>query len=262
MWFEPRRHIGCVAAVALATFVQELALDERAVALFLRELQRGVTRGDRAAVAALIRYPLTVFAGGVRIPIADQAALLQNYQVVFPPALETLIGQAAISARGRPSSNAAVTITGDFASIGAEAVRIERIGGALKVTRITVPLATPATATGAAAGGAGRAPERLMAGVGQVQRAGALAAGERDAYLLKAAKNQLLEVRINGVSRRDIVARITNVKSRAAIDSRAQDGARTWIGRIPDDGDYRIDVVRLAAAGPPRLEYLMIVALR
>ena len=89
-----------------------------------------------------------------------------------------------------------------------------------------------------------------------------LARGERDAYLLSATKNQLLEVRINGVSGRDVVARITGIKSSAPIDARARDGVRTWIGRIPEDGDYRIDVVRLANDGASELSYLMVVSLR
>ena len=258
-----RQDIGFAAAIAVTIVVQKSALDDRSISLFVRELQRGVMRDDRPAVSALVQYPLTVFAGGVRIPIHDAAALLQSYDVVFSPALKALIAQAAISPRGGSDSTASVTITADFATIGMDAVRIEPAGGGLKITRITVPLAV--SAAGNAPGvsrGASRAPQRLLLGVGQIQRAGALDRGERDAYLLSATKNQLLEVRINGVSRRDIVARITSMKRRAPIDARARDGVRTWIGRIPEDGEYRIDVVCLAASGASRLPYLMVVTMR
>jgi hypothetical protein len=252
-----------LAAIAVTIFVQTSAVDDRSVSLFLRALQRDVARDDRPAVSALVQYPLTVFAGGVRIPIHDAAALLQNYDVVFSPALKTLISQAVIAARGRSDSAASVTITADFATIGVDAVRIEPVGGGLKITRITVPLAVSDAGHAASVSrGTGRAPQRLLLGVGQLQRAGALDRGETDAYLLSATKNQLLEVRINGVSRRDIVARITSMKDRAPIDSRARDGVRTWIGRIPEDGEYRIDVVRLAAGGASRLPYLMVVSMR
>jgi hypothetical protein len=81
-------------------------------------------------------------------------------------------------------------------------------------------------------------------------------------YLLSAMKNQLLEVRINGVSGRDIVARISSVSNRQPLDSRAHDGVRTWIGRLPQDGDYRIDVVRLATAGDSLLPYVMVVSVQ
>jgi hypothetical protein len=58
---------------AVTMAVQTRVLDERLAAMFVRELQRAVARDDRAAVSALIQYPLTVFAGGLRIPIPDTA---------------------------------------------------------------------------------------------------------------------------------------------------------------------------------------------
>src|SRR5438128_432851 len=47
----------------------------------------------------------------------------------------------------------------------------------------------------------------------------------------------------------------------SAVDARARDGVRTWIGRLPDDGDYRIDVVRLAA-GATELPYVFVISMR
>ena len=38
--------------------------------------------------------------------------------------------------------------------------------------------------------------------------------------------------------------------------------SRTWIGRLPADGDYRIEVVRLARGEPSRLPYLIVVSTR
>jgi hypothetical protein len=252
-----------VAAIAVTVAVQAPTVDDRSAAIFLRALQREVARDDRAAVSALIRYPLIVFAGGVRIPITDAAALLQNYDVVFSPALKTLISQAAMPAGGRSVAAGSVAVTGGIITIGLDAVRIEPVGGGLKITRIAVPLAAPPAGTDAGARpGTGREPQRLVLDVGQLRRAGALASGERDAYLLSAKKNRLLEVRINGVSGRDIVARIVSMKSRAPVDSRAHDGVRTWVGRLPEDGDYRIDVVRLAAGGAPRLPYVVVFSMR
>jgi hypothetical protein len=251
-----------LAALALSTALLQAALDDRSVAAFLRELQHRIVRDDRAAVSALVQFPLTVFAGGIRIPIRDAAALQQSYDTVFPAALKGLIARAALAGRASRST-ASVVVSPDFATIGVDAVRIEPVGNVLKITRITIPLAAPSPGGERSTGRRGaREPQTVLVDFGRVQRAGALAAGERDAYLLSAMKNRLLEVRINGVTGRDIVARIVNLKTRAPIDSRAQDGVRTWIGRIPEDGTYRIEVVRLAPAGMPRLEYLMIVALR
>ncbi len=263
---RPKRqnqHVGFFAAIAVTMSVQTPGLGERLAAMFVRELQRALARDDRAAVSALVHYPLTVFAGGLRIPIPDAAALLQSYDVIFSPALKTLIARAAISARGRPGPAASVAVTADLVTIGGDAVRVEPVGGGLRITRIAVPLAPSVVEGDAAAKGGGRhEPQRLAIGIGRIQRAGALARRERDVYLLSAMKNQLLEVRINGVSGRDIVARIINVNNRAPIDSRAHDGVRTWIGRVPENGDYRIDVVRLATGGDPRLPYVMVVSMR
>ena len=164
------RHIsraGLLAALAVTAAGQGAILDPRSVAIFVRELQQAVARDDRGVVSALVRYPLTVFAGGVRIPISDAASLRQNYDVVFSPALKALIAQAAVSGRASSGSIASVNIAADFATIGNEAVRIERAGEGLKITRITLPLAAP-SAKGAARGGrqGGRQQERLSVDVG------------------------------------------------------------------------------------------------
>jgi len=262
---ELRRVVGVLAiAVAASAAGQRSSLDEGAVLQFVRELQRNLARDDRQAIAARVQYPLTVLVGDVRIPISSAAALIENYELVFTPALKAVVADARPSA-GRPAG-ATLSVTADFASIGADAVRIERIGDALKITRIIVPLAVAsardsAGGTGRAAGH-DRAPRRLLFGVGQLQRAGALAAGERDAYLIGATKNQLLEVRITGVAGRSVVARMMNANTGKPLDERAQNGVRTWVGRIPEDGEYRIDVVRLTAGGEPRLSYLMTVSKR
>ena len=263
---------ACFAAIAVAVAVQSPAIDADSVAAFVRDLQREVARDDRAAVAARIQYPLTVFAGGVRIPIRDAPALLQNYDLVFAPALKALIAEATMPAGRRSESGASVAISSNFAAIAVDAVRIEAVESGLKITRITVPLAPAGTGGVASASrGASRGPsarprpserpQRLILDVGRIQRTGALGAGERHAFVLSARKNQLLEVRINGVTGRDVVARITSVTRRAPVDARSGEGVRTWIGRIPEEGEYRIDVVRLAPGGAT-LPYLLIVNMR
>src|SRR5438477_8770081 len=138
MRFKPQMTtLAFLAALTATVAGRQSALEAASVAMFLRELQRAVGRDDRAAVSALVRYPLTVFAGGVRIPISDAASLRQNYEVVFSPALKRLIAQATVSGRQSSTSAAPIVITGDFATIGVDAVRIEHIGEALKITRIT-----------------------------------------------------------------------------------------------------------------------------
>jgi hypothetical protein len=159
---------GFLAALTLPAALLQAPVDDRSVAAFLRELESRVARDDRRAVAMLVQFPLTVFAAGVRIPIRDAAALHQNYDVVFSPALKSLIAQAAAPGRGTSRAGASVVVAPDFASIGVDAVRIERVGDGLKITRITVPLAAPSGGgEGRSPRGGERQPERLLVDFGR-----------------------------------------------------------------------------------------------
>lgn len=264
MLSKSRHQIGMIAAWLFAAAIQT-PLDDRSVADFLDELQRAVGRDDRAAVSALIQYPITVWAAGVRIPIHDSAGLAQSYDAVFSPALKLVIARAVVPRRGRSSARASVEILADGITIGGDAVRIEPVGGRLRITGIRVPLAAPSTdtsASGARGGGSSPVPRRISLGFGRIEHSGILRRGQTEGYLLWAKRNQVLDVRIDGVKGRDIVIRIASLKTGAAIDTKAQGGVRTWVGRIPEDGDYRIDVVRLAAGGDARLPYVLVLSLR
>jgi hypothetical protein len=149
------RFAGALAiAVAVSAAGQRSSLDEDAVVQFVGELQRNLARDDRQAIAARVRYPLTVSVGGVRIPISNAAALIEHYDLVFTPALKEVITDARRAGR---SGGTALTITPGYASIGNDAVRIEPIDDALTITRITVPLA----AAGASDAASRRFPRRI-----------------------------------------------------------------------------------------------------
>jgi hypothetical protein len=229
-----------------------------AVTTFLTELRRAINADDRSAVASLVQFPLVVLAGDLRIPIADRAALLHSYDVVFSPALKNTIAQAGFAGAGRAEPAARVTISETFVTIGSDLIRLQTVGGALKIVRIREPL------SGAAVKSSGHTelePRRLTLRVGRTQLSGTLAANDHDAYIVTATKNQLIDARITGVTGRDIVVRVANAKTHEPVDPRARDGVRTWTGRVPDDGEYEIDVVRLAA-GEPRLAYVLAISMR
>jgi hypothetical protein len=46
------------------------------------------------------------------------------------------------------------------------------------------------------------------------------------------------------------------------VDEKAGAGARTWIGRVPESGDYRIDITRSPEATAPSLPYLLVLRKR
>ncbi len=201
----------------------------------LSELQRAIARDDRAAVAALIRYPIVVTAGEVRIPIADAAALAQSYDAVFTPELKAAIRSGS--------------------AVRDKLIRIATAGGAQKIAGITLP----APRRGAAGG-----PSRIVPGTQQrpAQLSGSLAQGGSDTYVAYVAKGRLLDARLERVRGRDVVLRVVDANTGKPVDARAGAGARVWTGRVPDSGDYRIEVTREAQAGGELLPYVLAVRVR
>jgi hypothetical protein len=181
---------------------------------FLDALQADARAGDRAAVAARIRYPATVRIGGLRVPFADAAALLERYDDIFTPAL----------LRDLPRH-----------------VFVEQIGGEWKITSITVPApqaadpAEPAT-TGPAA------PNRvgIRGGPRPTQFAGAVRPGSTDIYLLWVPKGRVLEVRLTRVQGRAALLRVVHAKTGAPLNPRITGEARVVTGLAPESADYRI----------------------
>lgn len=236
--------------LAVATASAQGPTDDKAAA-FLAELQRASARNDRQAVAALVRFPIVVAVGaGLRVPIADAQALAQQYDAVFTPAVRETIARASI----KPGGRVPVSATTDKLVIGTNVVVASAAGGSFRITSIAVP---PPSAGSASSG-----PRRLSirAGPNPTQAAGALAGNATDAYVVRAAKGQLIEVRITGVQGRDIVARVLD-PSGAPVDARAGEGARAWSGRVTAGGDYRVEVARLKA-GSDALPYTLSVTIR
>ena len=77
--------------------------------------------------------------------------------------------------------------------------------------------------------------------------AGSLAAGEHESYLVRAKRNALFEVRIEGIAGRAVVGRVLDAATGTPVDARAR-GTRVWVGRVPVEGDYRS---RSSAPLPP-----------
>ena len=219
---------------------------------FLAELQRAAQRDDRRAVAAMVRYPLTVTAvdlPGRPIPVPTRALFIKYYDAFFTEELKDLIDVAAGQPHAwRPS---------EVLMIGDNAMRIMWMRDRFQIIGLRIPKATRRVR------GARRAPQRLdMAGRSVAYGAGSLAVGERETYLVRADRNALLEVHVDEVRRRDVVAQVFAASTGAPLDDRARGGARAWAGRVPAAGDYRIDVVREARDGDPILTYKLTVTVR
>lgn len=218
---------------------------------FLEELNRALRAGDRTAVAASVRYPVTVSIGGVRVPFSTPAALLERYEDIFTPEVHAAVGRGML---------AAVETHPGF-MIGNSVLTIQAVEGQLKIVAIVVPPAEAVAASPEAAATNPRAPRRigLRAGPKPTQFAGWLAAGTRDAYVLFVPKGHLLDVRLER-GRGEATVRVVNAATGALLPSTAT-GAFISTGRAPVDGDYRIEVER-TTADELALPYMLSVTIR
>jgi hypothetical protein len=210
----------------------------------LTELQRAIARDDRQAVAALIQYPITITTAGVRVLIRDTASLLESYDALFTPELKAAIG--------------------DRSAIRDGLIQVTTVEGVARITKIAAPSGSrPAEGAAIAPRPAPRGPRRVtFATVEVAQLSGTLAPGRSDAFVVAVEKGGLLEARIDGVRGRDVVLKILDAKTGKPLDAKAAAGARTWIGRVPESADYRIDVTRLAQQGGQWLPYVLVVRRR
>jgi hypothetical protein len=210
----------------------------------LTELQRAISRDNRQAVAALVQYPITVATAGLRIPIRDAAALVESYDAVFTAELKAAIR--------------------DGSAIRGGLIQVTSVQGAARITGIAAPSGShPAGDAAPSARPAPRGPRRVTFGIVEVaQLSGSLSAGRSEAFVVSVEKGRLLEARIDGVRGNDVVLRIRDAKTGKPLDAKAAAGARTWIGRVPESADYRIDVTRVAKQGGELLPYLLVVRRR
>jgi hypothetical protein len=237
-----------IAAAVLASLTLAAAPDSQLDA-FLVQLQRASARDDRRAIAAMVEYPLTVFAGGWNIPVKDRATFLQSYDAFFTEDVKEAIAAASTKQRIVPSAA--------FLPFG-KVLRIKPVAGTFRIVAIVMP------PPGQRLRAARRDTLRVSFPAHQATAAyaGSLAAGEHESYMVKAKRNDLLEVRIEGIAGRAVVAHVLGAANGAPLDARARDGTRAWVGRVPAAGDYRIDVVRTIPDGDPVLIYRLTVSVR
>src|SRR5438093_12286929 len=165
-----------IAVLALAVLLTAPTPDSH-LDTFLANVQRACARGDRAALAGMVQYPLTVFAGGWNIPVKDRATFLQSYDAFFTEDVKEAIAAASTTLRVAP--NAAFVPFGNV-------LRIKSVGGSFRIVAIVMP----------PAGHRVRAARRETVRVSFPARqdwtayAGSLAAGQHEAYLVRAKRNE------------------------------------------------------------------------
>jgi hypothetical protein len=239
-----------IVALTLGWTLVGGSVAERPLDRFLADLQAAATRDDRAAIAGMVHYPLKVLASGWIIPVDDRATFIRSFDAFFTDEIRDLIADAADNPRPAKLP--------DVVSLGNGNIRLMRFDGRFKIIGITVP-----PPSGKVRGARrGTTIVTLAGGQGTASFSGTLARGEHESYRVHAARNELIEVRVDGVHGRDIVARVLDAGARTPIDARGVDGTRVWVGRVPAAGDYLVEVVRAAPAGDAVLTYRLTVSVR
>ena len=113
---------------------------------FVAALQQAVAKNDRPAVAAMMRYPLTVSAAGLQIPVSDAKTFVSLYDTVMSPAVRQVIARARVPAEGKPAAGAVRTAGGGISFEGA--VTITPAGNGFRVTGLALPTAPQSTSPG------------------------------------------------------------------------------------------------------------------
>src|SRR5256885_4237353 len=159
-----------LTALVLAAHLAAVPAPDASLVTFLVRVQRACASNDRGALAAMIEYPLTVFASGWNIPVKDRATFLQSYDAFFPEDVRDAI--AAASTKQQIAAGAAFLPFGNV-------LRIRRVDGGFRIVAIVMP--PPGQKLHAARSGATRVS--FSAHYDVTQYPGSLSVGEREAYV-------------------------------------------------------------------------------
>lgn len=235
---------------------------------FLSDLQRASQSDDREAIAAMIRYPITISIAGLRVPFADAASVLARYDDIFNPALREVIARTAV----RPQADTReVAVAAEGYVVGAGDLVIAQVNGQLRITSISVPdfaggaSTTVAPSVGTSSGAARKQePRRIAIRVGPrpTQVPGLLARAATDSFLLYLPKGQLAGVRLERVQAGAAVIRVVHARTGAPLGVRSSADGRFVSGRPAEGADYRIEVQRTDNEDEAPLPYMLSLTLR
>jgi hypothetical protein len=225
---------------------------------FRQRLLDAFARGDRQAVAGMVRYRLVVDAGGIRIPVINQPALVKMWDAVFPPAVRCVIEQSAIPKAGSPPPKYVMRPDAGGVTFGNGWIRAERGPGGMKISQMTLPPGYGSATPGK--------PRQVLFrwGKGRTKYAGSLAADNVDVYLVQARQGDLLNAQLERVHADRASLRVVQTNGKrvlATTSSSGQDPRRGWAGALPESGEYRVEVVRGGAYCDPPVTYQLAISL-
>jgi len=244
--------------LALTSSVPDAAAQSAAgqtLSQFVATLQQAASQNDRRALAGMMRYPLSVTAAGLQIPVADANAFVSLYDSIMTPAMKGVIARARVPADSKPRPDVIMPPGGGI--VFENAVTIAPVAPGFRITKLSVPLA-PASATPGE-----RVARRLTFRAGRpTQVSGSLLPGGKDVFEFHAVQGALLDVRLTGVPGRTVLLRIVDSGTGKPLDARADAGTRVWTGRVSASSDYSIQVVRQPESGQETLIYTLAVGVK
>ena len=159
---------------------------------------------------------------------------------------------------GQPAPKYAIRVDAGGGSFGDGRVRIDRGSDGLKITRLILP-------SGYGSGLAGKPRQVLFRwGKGTAAYRGRLSADNVDVYLVQARAGDLLNAQLERVRPEHASIRLVQQPGKrvlAAAGPTGSDARRLWAGRVPETGEYRVEVVRLGAYCDPAVNYQLKVSL-
>jgi hypothetical protein len=206
----------------------------------------------------MVRYRLVVDAGGLMVPIVDRATLVTMWDVVFPPEVRCLIEGSGVARPGQPAPKYAMRVDSGGVWYGDGRIRADRGADGLKITRMTMP-------PGFGSGAAGKPRQVLFRwGKGLATYRGRLSADNVDVYLVQARAGDLLNAQLERVHADSASVRVVQQPGDRVLASTgpaASDRRRLWAGRVPANGEYRVEVARRGAYCDPPVNYQIKISL-
>jgi hypothetical protein len=247
-----------VAAVGLAPLdvrAQPPASDLQAAEAFRQRLVTAIASGNRSRVAALFAFPMRVTAVlPYPIPIDNHAEFLRMYPLLFTAEMRCALEHSRMPQPGQAQPPWAMRVADGVVSLASGRVLATRTPAGMRVTGLTI-LGAP----GSAAGRTTKVGFRW--GAGQTRYTGRLALSQRDRYTLSARKGALLRARIERFPGRTLQLAVTQRATKQQVRGGPGEFARSWAARLPEDGEYDVEVVRRAPYCDPPVEYLLTLAL-
>lgn len=223
---------------------------------FATELQRALRTGDRQAVASLVRYPARVSVQQRPYPIyvRDRDALEQMYDLVFTPHLRCAIVESREPVAGEPRPTHTLLLAKGVVSLASGRVIAERTHGKYQITRLTsfgdtsTRLGKPRLVT-------------FSSGQRKVERGGRVPELGADGYIVVANAGDRLRAAISGFPAGSLWLRVSRRGSDTFLDGGGK-GDSVWDSRLPEAGEYLVEVVRRAQyCEPPVIGHLLSISL-